>query len=58
MLQKGMQTFRLKNDRKTVLSSGMYFMQFMNNSEDLIRKFDWSYILFRIQIKIGLAIYT
>lgn len=36
----------------------MYFMQFMNNSEDLIRKFDRSYILFRIQIKIGLAIYT
>lgn len=58
MLQKGMQTFRLKNDRKTVESSGMYFMQFMNNSEDLIRKFDRSYILFRIQIKIGLAIYT
>lgn len=36
----------------------MYFMQFMNNSEDLIRKFDRSYILFRIQIKKGLAIYT
>lgn len=36
----------------------MYFMQFMNNSVDLIRKFDRSYILFRIQIKIGLPIYT
>lgn len=52
MLQKGMQTFRLKMSEKNCLILWNVVYAVYEHSEELNRKFDRSYILFHFQIKI------